>query len=158
MDNLSHKTAISRNKLSRPAQFFRPYLEGKVLDFGCGKGDDAGFLGIDKYDQHYFPEKPADDYDTVMMIYVLNTVEFPRVVVREALDCLKPGGLILIACRTIKEVKKNATLWTPQGRGWITSRGTFQRGVHQDEIVSLLPKFEVVKKGGGKFSYVIARR
>ncbi len=156
--NQSYKTAISRNKLSRPAEFFRPYLSGRVLDFGCGKGDDAESLGIDKYDEHYFPTKPAGLYDRVMMIYVLNTVEFPGVVVREAINCLQPEGWLLIACRTPQEIRRCSKTWTPQGGGWVTGRGTFQRGLHQDEIEGLLPGFELIKKGGGKFSYVIAQR
>ena len=51
MDN-SHKTAIKRNKLSAPMRYLSEnnLLKGDLLDYGCGRGDDADLLSMDKYD------------------------------------------------------------------------------------------------------------
>jgi hypothetical protein len=81
----SHKTAMTRSKLSSPAKLFKNYCVGSVLDFGCGKGSDAKILKIDKYDPHYFPEKPTRLYDNVLVIYVLNTLEFPSDALNETM-------------------------------------------------------------------------
>lgn len=159
MNDLSYKTAISRKKLSRPTRLFEPYLEGEVLDFGCGRGTDADLLGADKYDSHYSPEIPTKIYGTVLVVYVLNTVYSQRIVLLHAMSFVKPGGLIMVACRTPKEVNKCASLakWTVHGTGWVTGSGTYQQGLSSWEIKSIIG-WEVIAEGESKFSYVIARK
>lgn len=158
----SHKTAIARRKLSRPARIFEPYLYGKVLDFGCGRGTDADILHAHKYDPHYFPVKPEKkSFDCVMCIYVLNTIEgFPDKVLKKALTYLKPGGLIMVATRTVNEVRSQAKKnnWKSSGRGWVTSRETFQRGLGVEELSRIVRDYEMVKGGHRPFSYIIARK
>jgi hypothetical protein len=50
-------------------------LRGKMLDYGCGRGFDAEYYGMDKYDPHYAPEFPKIKFDTITCNYVLNVVD-----------------------------------------------------------------------------------
>lgn len=56
-------------------------LKGKALDYGCGKGFDAQYYGLDKYDPHYYPNQPTGQYDVITCNYVLNVVDPSEVVV-----------------------------------------------------------------------------
>ena len=55
----AYKTAITRKKPSLPMRWLAK--EGLIpsridtLDYGCGKGFDADYFGMDKYDPHFFP-------------------------------------------------------------------------------------------------------
>lgn len=79
----AHLTAISRKNMSVPTKYLlkKGLLGKKILDFGCGKGEDvrqlkaAGF-DADGYDPHYAPKlKPFQkDYDTVICNYVFNVI------------------------------------------------------------------------------------
>ena len=72
-------TAIFRERLSRPARwlvekgFLKDAKQG--LDYGCGRGVDAGLLGFEKFDPHWFPSQPPTGiFDVVLCTYVLNIV------------------------------------------------------------------------------------
>ena len=81
-----HRTAISRNKLSKPV---RLALEADVIrtgdtimDYGCGRGDDLGFLtalGFDAvgWDPAHAPDGPKRASTFVNLGYVLNVIEKP---------------------------------------------------------------------------------
>ncbi len=85
-NQFSHLTAIERSYLSFPAQFLlnQNLLQGKILDFGCGFGNDVKILrqkgcDITGYDPYYFPKYPDTKFDTgamrfceVLKIRVLN--------------------------------------------------------------------------------------
>lgn len=82
IDN-SNRTAIKRNKLSGPAKYLRDNdrLEGRILDYGCGRGDDVVILraqGYDAigYDPYWQPTMLAGTglYDTIVCTYVLNCI------------------------------------------------------------------------------------
>lgn len=120
----SYKTAIVRKAMSAPMQklFTEGLIKGRVLDFGCGRGYDVDKLhsvhGMDAYgyDPHYAPNMPKGPFDTVTMIYVLNTI--PDVTTRmnaiqDALAQLKVGGILYMAIRTDKKAltgwKRNGT-------------------------------------------------
>ena len=53
---LAWKTAIGRNKPSAPLRALetKGLIVGDVLDYGCGKGYDAYYLGSDSYDRCTF--------------------------------------------------------------------------------------------------------
>jgi diadenosine tetraphosphate (Ap4A) HIT family hydrolase len=97
----SHLTAIERIYLSVPTQFLfaKKLLQGKILDFGCGFGNDVKLLqqkGVDitGYDPYYFPQYPNENFDTIICLYVLNVL-FPEEqakVLMEVSHLLKPGG------------------------------------------------------------------
>ncbi|MEO0844023.1 MAG: methyltransferase domain-containing protein, partial [Cyanobacteria bacterium J06643_5] len=83
-NNFSHLTAMERTNLSYPAKTLlrQELLKGKILDFGCGFGNDVKVLqnkgfNITGYDPHYFPEYPQNKFDTIICFYVLNVL-FPE--------------------------------------------------------------------------------
>ena len=107
-NQFSHLTAIERIKLSFPANFLlnKTLIQGNVLDFGCGLGNDVKLLqqkGLDitGYDPHYFPQYPNVKFDTIICLYVLNVL-FPEEqanVLMEVSHLLKPGGKAYYAVR-----------------------------------------------------------
>ena len=134
----SHKTAIRRNKLSAPMRQLSEngHLRGRMLDYGCGLGDDARILGVDAYDPYHRPEWPRGKYDTITCIYVLNALETEaeRQETLERIDgLLNDTGVAFIAIR--RDVAE---------KGW-SQRDTFQENAELD-----LP---VLYRRGG--SYVI---
>jgi diadenosine tetraphosphate (Ap4A) HIT family hydrolase len=112
-NQFSHLTAIDRTYLSFPAQFLlnQNLLQGKILDFGCGLGNDVKLLrqkGFDLtgYDPYYFPQYPADKFDTIICFYVLNVL-FPEEqanVLMAVSHLLKPGGKAYFTVR--RDIKK----------------------------------------------------
>lgn len=133
MTDNSHLTAIARTSVSRPVKDLTGFFTGRVLDYGCGRGFDAEHLGAEKYDAHYFPEKPFGRFDVVLCNYVVNTIvnESDRVLtVGRALRFVTNGGLFIITSRSINEIEKNAKIkqWAPCETGYITGRSTFQKG------------------------------
>lgn len=72
-NKFTHLTAIERIYLSFPARFLleKNLLQGKILDFGCGFGNDVKLLqqksfDITGYDPYYFPQLPATKAATVI--------------------------------------------------------------------------------------------
>lgn len=104
----SHRTAKQRDTPSLPIRmlFERKLIHGRVLDYGCGFGQDVRFLrseGIEAtgYDPHYFPELPTEKFDTIVCFYVLNVL-FPDEqtdVLMNVSSLLKPDGRAYFAVR-----------------------------------------------------------
>ncbi len=112
-NKFSHLTAIERISLSFPAKFLldKNLLKGKILDFGCGFGNDVKLLetkGLDitGYDPYHFPHYPNDKFDTIICFYVLNVLfhEEQAKVLMEVSHLLKPGGKAYYAVR--RDIKK----------------------------------------------------
>lgn len=105
MPDKSRYTAIARRTLSAPAAYLleQGLLVGRVLDFGCGRGDLAKFLDgdIEQYDPHYAPDKPSGKFDVVVCNYVLNVMGWRRRkrALAEARSYVKPGGHLYVAVR-----------------------------------------------------------
>ncbi|MDY7013889.1 MAG: bifunctional class I SAM-dependent methyltransferase/HIT family protein [Cyanobacteriota bacterium] len=107
-NQFSHLTAKERIYLSFPGQFLleQNLIRGKILDFGCGFGNDVKLLqkkgfNIVGYDPYYFPNFPAVKFDTIFCFYVLNVL-FPEEqanVLMEISYLLKPGGKAYYAVR-----------------------------------------------------------
>ena len=57
--------AVRRETVSTTARFLdeRRLLRGRVLDYGCGFGFDAGHFGWEGYDPHYRQKRPAGLFD-----------------------------------------------------------------------------------------------
>ncbi|MBD2438738.1 HIT family protein [Nostoc sp. FACHB-110] len=112
-NQFSHLTAIERIYLSFPAQFLlnQNLLQGHILDFGCGLGNDVKLLhqkgfDITGYDPYYFPQYPVDKFDTIICFYVLNVL-FPEEqanVLMAVAHLLKPGGKAYFTVR--RDIKK----------------------------------------------------
>ena len=112
-NNFSHLTAIDRIKLSSPSQFLlgQNLLKGRILDFGCGLGNDVKFLqqnGLDitGYDPYYAPIYPDGKFDSIVCCYVLNVL-MPSAqadVLMNIAHLLKPGGKAYYAVR--RDLKK----------------------------------------------------
>ena len=133
--NNSFKTAIRRNKPSSPCVWLvksgliNP--DDKVLDYGCGKGDDVRGLaniGIDVtgYDPHYAPqEAPFKHYDVVMCNYVLNVLDDDDQVydcIAKATSHAKDNGKVYFTVR--RDLKKQKVV--------NHNRKTVQRNVELD--------------------------
>ena len=109
----SHLTAKERTYLSFPAKYLlkQNLLKGKILDFGCGFGNDVKLLkkkgfNIIGYDPHYFPQYPQERFDTIICFYVLNVLfaEVQSRVIMEVASLLKPGGRAYFAVR--RDIKR----------------------------------------------------
>ncbi|MDP5169140.1 MAG: HIT domain-containing protein [Bacteroidia bacterium] len=104
----SHLTAIDRKELSFPSRklWELGLLQGRVLDFGCGKMKDLEVLqsqGLDisGYDPHYLPQWPEGKFDTIICHYVLNVlmpVEQTHVLMSIS-ELLRPGGTAYFTVR-----------------------------------------------------------
>lgn len=78
----SYSTAISRSSPSAPLTLLEKMglVKGRVLDYGCGRGDDGRYLmskgiSIDFYDPYWYPESLNYNlYDTILCTYVLNVL------------------------------------------------------------------------------------
>lgn len=114
---------ISRPKMSAPTKWLvdMGLLTGKVLDFGCGYGEDADVLGWDKYDPETFPQNYGK-YERILCQYVLNTLPISEenAVLDDLRTHLKSGGIAYIVVR--RDVKQDG----------VTSKGTYQRTVMLD--------------------------
>ena len=124
---------MKRSNLSRPARFLKSsgLLQGNLLDYGCGHGDDAEALGADKYDPHYFPKKPRRKYDTITCFYVLNTLPNKKeriAVIDNVRRLLKKNGTAYFAIRANRE----------ELTGW-TSKGTWQGYVPKELQLAGVP-------------------
>ncbi len=118
-ENHSGRTAIHRTKLSVPMAHLLQsgLIKGEALDYGCGKGFDCDFLGMDGYDRYHRPTMVTHQYDTIICNYVLNVIptrEERQCITAHIISLLKPGGLAYISVRNDKLTE-----------GW-TSRGTWQ--------------------------------
>jgi len=135
IDN-SAKTAISRCRLSAPAEYLldEGLLIGRILDYGCGKGDLKKFLDGDivQWDPYYYPKKPRGRFDTVVCIYVLNALSAHRRrnVLKHAKEYVKPGGCLYIAVRRDLEIE-----------------GRRRNGTEQHNIQLKLPS--IARRSGG---------
>ena len=113
-----------------------------VLDYGCGRGQDAARLrqmGITAHgwDPHFAPDTLLEQCDIVLLNYVLNVIEDPG----ERVDTLsRAWGFattsMVVSCRLHWE--KGSTSATALGDGILTSRNTFQHFFAPREIRDLV--------------------
>jgi len=97
------KTAILRNKASAPARMLHELglLQGRCLDYGCGKGDDVRAYGMVGWDPAHSPGRPRGKFNTVVCSYVLNVVapkDVPNIL-QDITSLLKPGGRAYLTVR-----------------------------------------------------------
>ena len=158
----SPKTAIHRRNASFPARFccgetgsshLFDLLLGRpmrLLDFGAGHGKDVEYFrgyGFDAYGfdplQERFNKMPTGKFDVVTCTYVLCVIpslEQRGEILRQAWGKIKLGGILVVSVRTRREVSLRAKEggWIEFGDGWITSKGTFQKGFTEYEFFGML--------------------
>ena len=122
----AHLTAITRRNPSVPMRHLHKLelMEGKLLDYGSGKGKDADHYSMDRYDPHYAPQEPNGKYNTITCNYVLNVIESKserEEVLNKIRNLLDVGGLAYITVR--RDIVKSL------GKEGETSRGTYQKNI-----------------------------
>ena len=137
-----HKAAIPRKELSRPVRLAREagLFEAGVtfFDYGCGYGGDVERIAKEGYqtsgwDPYYFPDNPLNHADLVNIGYVINVIEDleeRKKALQKAWE-LADRVLIISAQILIDDRYRGIVAY---GDGVITSRNTFQKYYHQEEL------------------------
>jgi len=137
-----YRTAIGRTVLSRPLRFaINDGVLGRSLslfDYGCGRGSDAERLRKDGFSCHgwdpqYAPNTSLQPADVVNLGYVINVIEDPeerQSVLENAWSLARK--LLIVSGRLSVETDTDATL--SYRDGYLTSRGTFQKFLEQNEL------------------------
>jgi len=137
-----HKTAIRRTDLSRPVR--RAIEDGlfpagcRVLDYGCGRGDDARRLKgrgyhVLAWDPVHRPKGELGSADVVNLGYVVNVIEKPTErdeVLRKAWNFAE--RLLVVSARLSGDVDDLEL--QPLADGGLTRLGTFQKFYDQSEL------------------------
>jgi len=168
MKNESHKTAIYRDRWTKPGRWLYEHFFqkdnitlGSMLDFGAGKSIDSecwtektGAIAqaYDKFEQPQFPgrgSRPDRKFELVTVIFVLNVVETDEeriAILNDAMHYVMPDGYIFIATRSKKDIVnavKNGKNWTKLPSGAYVSdprKKTIQCGVDDQDIPNLILK------------------
>lgn len=137
-----HRTAIRRNKLSRPVNLM---LEQGVLnkeksffDYGCGHGEDLQILQKNNfkstygYDPFYQPDQEFKQAEVVNLGFVLNVIENPK----ERQEALRNAfsiaqSVLCVSVMTKAQYRSNGRKFSD---GIVSSTGTFQKYYDQAEI------------------------
>lgn len=151
-----HKTAIHRKKPSFTVRTLerQKAVTNKVFDFGCGTGSDAHFLKSKGYkvsfwDPYFFPKNSPSNFAphsfrTVFSTYLLNVISK-----KERIDTIKKihrllhkEGKVFFTVRTFSDISEKArkNKWKKKADGWITKRGTFQKGFKPIELEKFIQK------------------
>lgn len=142
---LRYRTAISRSSLSSPFQALLKlgYLDAslRILDYGCGRGDDVRFLqenGVNAvgWDPYYAPETPREMADIVNLGFVINVIETQDERAAVLQDAFAYASRVLSVA--VMLARDNRRAGRRYADGLLTSRGTFQKYFEQDEIRQLL--------------------
>jgi 2-polyprenyl-3-methyl-5-hydroxy-6-metoxy-1,4-benzoquinol methylase len=98
---------------------------GSVLDYGCGRGDDARALAsagfsVESFDPYWKPHFDTEKkYDTIYCNYVLNVLkeEDRNIVIEDVLSRLKLGGFSYFSVRR----DSFAEGWSSRGyQSWVS--------------------------------------
>lgn len=137
-----HKTAISRNGLSRPVQVLLQEglltKECSLFDYGCGRGDDFSLLrqqGIEAsgWDPVHFPKGERKRADVVNLGYVLNVIEDPAERVEVLTNAFELSDKVLSVSVLVENMQTAQSL-KPYRDGFLTSKNTFQKYYNQIEF------------------------
>jgi hypothetical protein len=165
-------TAISRKETSTTVRGIpEDLVQGRVLHQGAGvpgNPDRASLESMAKEVVHYDPTHSPEtedlleqgDFDAVVSPFVVNVVppRWRKFVYLAAGKSLKPGGHAIFSARgdVAKAAEKSGGTWTPEGDGWMTSTGTFQRNYTREELrkeaLKYFEEVEILKtKDGNHF-------
>ena len=140
MKNESHKTAIYRDRWTKPGRWLYEHFFqkdnitlGSMLDFGAGKSIDSecwtektGAIAqaYDQFEQPQFPgrgSRPDRQFELVTVIFVLNVVETDQErieILNDAMHYVMPDGYIFIATRSKKEIERARIRSEKKGNNW----------------------------------------
>ena len=82
-------------------------LNGRMLDYGCGRGLEADYYDMHKYDPYYYPIQPVGKFDVIVCNYVLCVVpqEQEENILIYLSNKLKSNGTAFISVR--RDIPKN---------------------------------------------------
>ncbi len=136
-----HRTAIGRNRLSKPFRLACDLgiltKDFSILDFGCGRGDDlrrlaaSGFT-VEGWDPNHRPLGSLVPAGIVNLGYVLNVIEDTEERLETLVSAWRLAEHALIVS-TLVSVDAGARA-VPFGDGIVTSRATFQKVFEQKEL------------------------
>ena len=141
----SKKTAMTRKNPTIPQKIAVKLglPTNPCLDWGCGKGSDTKHLQdlgfeVFGYDPNYQPNLPEGKFKYGQCFYVLNTLpgETLRVkALQEMKKHLEKKATVFVAARSEKEIQTERTeRWKKVEDGWVTPKGTFQKGLSPEEL------------------------
>ncbi len=169
----SGETAVHRYRPSFPARTLveMDLLEGRIFDWGCGRGFDLEYFrsqgfSAEGWDPNHLPETPPEKFppgtfDLVHCAFVLNTLPDPEErlqILRAIHDFLPPAGHISLTVRSQSNINANKKpTWKRYSDGWMTPKGTFQKGYTADELVEIIsPLFKDIVVMSREPLFVIA--
>lgn len=142
MPSARHRTAMRRDKLSRPIRLALIHEvltpSRTIFDYGCGRGDDlkalisSGFEAAG-WDPAHRPDAERTPADVVNLGYVVNVID--DVVERAETLCRAwrlARRVLVVAARLVDE-RDDAHI-APVRDGWVTRHGTFQKFYEHDEL------------------------
>ena len=128
------RTAITRKSPSLPMRYLteKHLLDGRLLDYGSGRGFDAKYFNMVKYDPNFAPEIPSGPFNTITCNYVLNVVDIitQQAILDDIKSLLVEGGTAYVSVR--RDLKRMIT----------THVGYSQR------LVTLSGEWELIKENG----------
>jgi DNA phosphorothioation-associated putative methyltransferase len=139
---LRYRTAITRVSLARPLRLAIEVglieKNTRVLDYGCGRGDDLRELqaqGIQCYgwDPIYRPEGERTEADIVNLGYVVNVIEDKPERSQTLLETWKLAQKVLIVAARLS-VEARGERQRQLNDGYLTQKGTFQKFFTQQEL------------------------
>jgi DNA phosphorothioation-associated putative methyltransferase len=142
-----HRTAISRNQLSRPIKVAIEHglltKDRTLFDYGCGLGDDVRFLGTLGYtasgwDPAYCPDNVRSPADVVNLGFVLNVIEDAGERVAALREAFGLAREVLLISTILPNGVGDSDDWEAYADGVLTSRNTFQKYFSQDELRQFL--------------------
>ncbi|HCQ31536.1 TPA: hypothetical protein DIU27_04110 [Candidatus Collierbacteria bacterium] len=171
----SGETAPFRYQPSFPARFLveNGLIEGRVFDWGCGHGYDVEYFiknGIEAvgWDPVHCPENPPEIYpqgflNWIHCAFVLNTLPEAKQrikILAQIHEMLPENGHVVLTLRSRQELKREIKqTWSIVNDGYVTSKGTFQKGFSSSEAVELLePLFAEITVIKANPVMVIARK
>ena len=150
-------TAIKRDSLSIPVRYLveKNLLQGRILDYGCGRGFDVeslrnqgyNIIGYDKYNLKFKEESLLNkSYDTVMCNYVFNVIADLKEheEVRQLLKSLTNN--VYVSVRSDISSVKDTWEYDEENLGYWTPSNSFQRFYTPEMLNSLFGRVSLLRK------------
>jgi len=141
-----HKTALSRSEFSKPVKtlidssLITPTC--RILDYGCGLGDDIRGLtelgyAARGWDPYYAPYHEIEKSDVVNLGFILNVIEDPAERIETLVTAWNLAERLLVVSVLISGQESYSSV-KPYNDGVITNRNTFQKHFEQEELSGMI--------------------